>query len=93
VTQKELEKVRVATRRSSLFPRESVLSIAVSLADGAAVYNDPNRINSEPEKRMAVTAEDIQKAAQKHLRTSNRVVLITQPAAQGAAASNRGGKP
>jgi zinc protease len=81
VTAKELERVRVATRRSVLFPRESVLSIAFSLAGNAALYNDPNRMNTEPEKRIAVTAEDVQKAAQKYLRTANRVVIITQPAA------------
>ena len=27
--------------------RESVLHIAISLADDAALYNDPNRINTE----------------------------------------------
>ncbi len=86
VTDQELNRVRVATRRSALFPRESVLSTAVSLADGAALYDDPNRMNTEPDKRMAVTAADIQKAAQKYLRTANRVVIVTQPAAAPAAA-------
>ena len=81
VTDKELMRVRTATRRNALFPRESVLSTAISLADNTALYNDPNRINSEPEKRLAVTAAEIEKAAKAHLRNSNRVVIVSQPAA------------
>ena len=85
VTDKELLRARTAIRRNSLFPRESVLSIAANLADDAALYNDPNRINTEPERRMAVTAVDIQNAAKKYLRNANRVVLTTVPAARPAA--------
>jgi zinc protease len=84
VSDAELAKTRVAIRRSTLFPRESVLSTALSLADDAALYNDPNRFNTEPEKRLAVTAEDIQNAAKKYLRNANRVVIITEPAAAPA---------
>ena len=84
VTEKELAKTRTAIRRSTLFPRESVLSTAISLADETAVYNDPNRINSEPEKRLAVTADEIEAAAKKYLRNDNRVVVVTKPAAAAA---------
>jgi zinc protease len=84
VTEKELLRTRTATRRSMLFPRENVLSTAISLADDTALYNDPNRINAEPEKRLAVTAADIEKAAKQYLRTANRIVVVTQPAAAGA---------
>ncbi len=80
VTPKELERARAQIRRTNLLPRESVLSTAVSLADNAALYNDPNRINTEYEKRLAVTAADIQKAAKEYLRTSTRVVVDTIPA-------------
>jgi predicted Zn-dependent peptidase len=84
VSEKELVRVRTATRRSTLFPRESVLSTAITLADDTALYNDPNRINSEPEKRLAVSPEDIEKAAKAYLKNSNRVVIVSQPAAAGA---------
>ncbi len=80
VTAKELERAHASIRRSMLFPRESVLSTAVSLADNTALYNDPNRVNTEYERRLAVTAADIQKAAQKYLRTANRTVIETVPA-------------
>jgi zinc protease len=80
VTAKELEKARTILRRSAVSQRESVLNIAATLADGAAVYNHPNRINTEMEKRLAVTAADIQKAAKAYLTNSNRVVVIAAPA-------------
>ena len=82
VTDKELQRSRSSIRRSMLVgTRESMLSTAISLADNTALYNDPNRINTEYEKRLAVTAADIQKAAKIYLRTANRVVVTTVPAA------------
>jgi zinc protease len=84
VTAKELERARVSMRRSAVSPRGSVLSLAISLADDAALYNDPGRINSEYEKRLAVTPADMQKAAKTYLRTANRVVVISKPAAMAA---------
>jgi predicted Zn-dependent peptidase len=62
-----------------------MLSTAISLADNTALYNDPNRINTEYEKRLAVTAADIQKAARNYLRTANSVVVTTVPAAAAPA--------
>jgi predicted Zn-dependent peptidase len=90
VSDKELARARTGIRRSMLFPRGSVLSTAISFTDNTALYNDPGRINTEPEKRLAVTAEDIQKAAQKYLRQSNRVVITTLPAAAAAPARPAG---
>ena len=89
VTEKELIRARSAIRRAAVGPRQSSLSIAISLADNTALYNDPNRINTDYEKRLAVTAEDIQKAARAYLRTGNRVVIVTQPAAAGASSTPR----
>jgi predicted Zn-dependent peptidase len=85
VTEKELERARTAIRRNALGPRQSVLSTAIALSEGAALYNDPNRVNTDYEKRLAITAQDILKAAQKYLRTANRVVVVTTPAAAAPA--------
>jgi len=81
VTDKELQRVRSSIRRGAVSGRESSLNTAISLADDAALYNDPNRINTESDKRLAVTAADIQKAAQAYLKATNRVVVTTVPAA------------
>jgi len=87
VSDKELERVHSAIRRSIPASRESMLSIAVTLADDAALYDDPNRINTENEKRLAITPADIQKAAKTWLRNSNRVVVVTEPAAKPGASA------
>jgi zinc protease len=86
VSDKELQKVRANIRRGAVSGRESVLNTAISLADDAALYNDPGRMNTESDKRLAVTAADIQKAAQAWLKTSNRVVVTSVPAAPAPAA-------
>jgi zinc protease len=93
VTAKELGRVRIALRRSAE-NRLTALSRAQALADAAAVYNDPNRVNSELDAQLAVTAADIQKAAQADLLMANRVVLVTQPAGGGQQprAGRRGGQ-
>jgi predicted Zn-dependent peptidase len=85
VTAQELQRVRTSTRRSAVGIRESVLSRATSLADNAVLYNDPRRIDTMPQRLAAVTASDVQRVAQKYLRTDNRVVVRTVPAAAPAA--------
>jgi predicted Zn-dependent peptidase len=90
VTDAELQRSRSSIRRSMLVgTRESMLATAISLADNTALYNDPNRINTEYEKRLAVSAADILKAAKIYLRTANRVVVTTVPAAAAPAAPKK----
>jgi predicted Zn-dependent peptidase len=79
VTEKELQRVRTAQIRQAA-SRFSMLQRAQQLADDAALYNDPDRINTEIDKNLAITAADIQKAAKTYLQTSNRVVVETTPA-------------
>jgi predicted Zn-dependent peptidase len=84
VSDKELERVRSSIKRAIPPSRESMLSVAIGLADDTALFNDPNRINTESEKRLAVTAADIQKAAKAYLRSANRVIVVTETAAHAA---------
>ena len=80
VTAAELQRVRTSMRRSAVSMRESALTRAATLADNAVLFNHPNRINTLPETVAAVTAADIQRVAQKYLRSDNRVVVQTIPA-------------
>ncbi len=84
VTDEELKRVRINARRSAVAMRESVLNRAVTLADNAAMYDDPNRINTNTEKLAAVTPADIERVAKAYLRSDNRVVMTTIPAAPAA---------
>jgi zinc protease len=90
VTDKELQRARIAMRRSAE-NRLTALSRAQALADAAAVYNDPNRVNTEIPAELAVTAADIQKAAKNLLVQQNRVVVVTQPTGSGRG-GRRGGQ-
>jgi len=83
VTAKELRRVRIALERAAE-NRLTVLSRAQALADDAALYNDPNRINTEIDQQLAVTAADTQKAVRTYLVASNRVVIETLPAGGGS---------
>jgi predicted Zn-dependent peptidase len=90
VTAKELGRVRMNQLRAAE-NRLTALSRAQALADAAAVFDDPNRVNTDPERIMAVTAADIQRAAKANLVKTNSVVLITQPP-NGAQGGRRGGR-
>jgi zinc protease len=81
VTDKELKRVRTNARRSAVAMRESVLNRAISLADNASMYDDPNRINTNTDKLAAVTPADIQRVAKAYLHGDNRVVMTTFPEA------------
>ena len=80
VTEKELQRARIGLRRGAEL-RLTALSRAMALADDAAVYDDPNRINTELDSQLAVTAADIQRAAKARLVAADRVVVVTVPAA------------
>ncbi|HEY1337202.1 MAG TPA: pitrilysin family protein [Bryobacteraceae bacterium] len=86
VTDKELKRARMALRRSAE-NRISALARAQALADAAAIYNDPERVNTEIEQQLAVTPAAIQNAARARLTNANRVVVVTTPAGGG-----RGGR-
>jgi predicted Zn-dependent peptidase len=87
VTEQELKRVRAGVRRNAAAVLENALARAQQLADQAAMYDDPNRINTNTEKLMAVTAPDVQRVAKMYLRDTNRIVFQTVPTASGASAA------
>ena len=91
VTEQELQRVRMSLRRSAE-NRVTALSRAQALADAAAVYDDPNRVNTEIDAQMTVTAADIRKAVQASLVKANSVVVVTTPAGGGGRGQGRGGR-
>ena len=56
----------------------TALSRAQALADAAAVYDDPNRVNTEIDAQLAVTAADIMQRRQSQPGECQPVVVITQ---------------
>ncbi|HXH06988.1 MAG TPA: pitrilysin family protein [Vicinamibacterales bacterium] len=87
----ELEKARNAARRALAAGLLSSLDRAVGLSEYAALYGDPNLINTRAERLAAVTAADVQRVARTYLTPENRTVVITRPAQAPTAA--RSGAP
>ena len=57
----------------------SIIGIAENLANYHMYFGDANLINTELEKYMSVTKEDIQRVAKKYMVKDNRVVLYYLP--------------
>jgi zinc protease len=81
----ELQKAKNATRASYFAGIRGAQSRATTLGMYTVKFKDPHRINTEIDKLIAVTAEDIQRVAKQYLHEKNRTVLITMPAAAPAA--------
>ncbi|HZP80153.1 MAG TPA: pitrilysin family protein [Chthonomonadaceae bacterium] len=71
---------------------ESMLGRAVRIADDTVFQNDPNLINTEMERYMAVTPEQIQAVARKVFTPENRTVIEVRPGG-AQAAPGKGGRP
>ncbi len=80
VTQAEMDKARLQERQYSAEQLSTALGKASFLARSTLYYNDPNRINTELSRILAVTAKDARRVARKYLVKTNRAVVIAQPA-------------
>ena len=77
----EFQKLRNHIARQFYQQNAEVVGVAENLANYHVYYGDANLINQEIDRYMAVTREDIQRAAQKYLVDSNRVTLYYIPKA------------
>lgn len=75
VTDREFQKARnqIETQHANSF--NNVLDKAQALAQAQTFFGDPNRVNTELERYMKVTREDVQRVAKKYLTKENRIVL------------------
>jgi len=85
VTDAEIQKVRMEVKRGKVEQLEGTLYRAQTLGQNAVFYNDPNVINTGNDKLMAVTKDQIQKAARTYLTEANRTVLLTVPKQEAGA--------
>ncbi len=95
VDAKELERVKTTVRASTIKDLQSSLSRARELGQYAITDGDPSLINTELEKLLAVTPEQVQAAAKKYLVADKRAVLEIVPAPNaptGAPAQQKEGK-
>lgn len=82
VTEKEMERVRRSFERAYIEQASSNMGFADVLAETTNLYKDPYAFETEKQRLLAITAEQIQAVAKKYLRTENQTVAwVERPAA------------
>jgi predicted Zn-dependent peptidase len=79
ISERELQKAKNFIRRNFITDLQGALNLARQTGEYAVFYNDPGLINKRLDKVNAVTTAEVQKAAGKFLRPTNRVVIVTKP--------------
>lgn len=79
ISEDELNKVKVQFKSDFINGRQTVLNKAEALQHYALFHGDPNEINTDLDKYMAVTADDIQRVAKEYLTQDNRTAVTAMP--------------
>jgi predicted Zn-dependent peptidase len=90
-TAEEMEKLRNNLRNDYARALQSSLTRAQQIAEFALYDGDPTLFNTETQRYLEVTPEQIKAAVAKYLDTANRVQLDIVPAAAGAPTAANGG--
>lgn len=79
ISEHEFQKIKNQVESQFVQQNSSMVGIAEQLANYHVYYGNTNLINTEIERYMKVTREDIQRVAKKYLTNDNRVVLHYLP--------------
>lgn len=82
ISDNEFQKLQNQIEANFITGNSTVGGIAESLANYEMYYGDANLINTEIERYMSVTKEDIQRVAREYFSKDNRVVLHYLPKAR-----------
>jgi len=80
ISERDFQKIRNQQESSFVFNFASNAGIASALATYEGFQGDANLINTEIDRYLAVTREDIQRVAKKYLNKENRLVISWLPA-------------
>lgn len=83
ITDEEMQKLRNQVETNYVSQNATDAGIAENLAYYYTFYRNTNTINTELDKLMNVSKEDIKRVADKYLRDNNRVVLYYLPVKKG----------
>jgi predicted Zn-dependent peptidase len=79
ISDEEFQKLKNQIESDFITSNSSMAGIAESLANYEVYFGDANLINTEIDRYMKVTKEDIQRVAKEYFRKENRVVLYYLP--------------
>ncbi len=79
ISDREFEKIRNKIENDFVSRNSTMAGIAESLSDYHMYFGDANLINTEIDRYLAVTKEDIVRVARQYLTRENRVVLHCLP--------------
>lgn len=79
ISEKEFEKIRNQMENQVVSQNSGVQGVATNLSNNYLFFRNTNLINTELEKYMKVTREDIQRMANTYLKKENRVVMYYLP--------------
>lgn len=87
VNQRELQKAKNQEISGFILGRDTDEEKAVAIEAAAVIGKDPNLVNTELERYLAVTPEEIQRVAKEYFVSRRATVLIITPAQSGRPAA------
>lgn len=79
IPEKEFQKLKNQVENQIVTQNSTIASRAGTLAENYTYYKDANRINTDLNKYLAVSREDLKRVANDYFRKDNRVVLYYLP--------------
>ena len=79
VTEEELNKVKIQWKKNFITGRQTCMQKAEALQHYAFFHDDLAEVNTDIDRFMEVTTEDIKRVANEYLKVENRTVVIAAP--------------
>lgn len=79
ISDEELTKLKIAFKSDFIAGRQTVMSKAEAIHHYIRFHHDVSEINTDLDRYLSVTAEDIQRVAKKYLTENNRTVVTAMP--------------
>ncbi|MES2178328.1 MAG: pitrilysin family protein [Gemmatimonadota bacterium] len=79
VTDEELTKAKNNRRAGEIFGKQQALNLAESIQAATMYLGSPNAINTDLDRYMRVTKDDLKRVAQQYLRPENSTVILIKP--------------
>jgi predicted Zn-dependent peptidase len=79
ITEEELEKVKIQFKSDFISGRQTVMNKAEAIHHYVFFHDDLSEINTDLDRYLEVTTDDIKRVANKYLGKANRTVVVAQP--------------